>query len=153
LRGCHPELVSGSGFDPLGGDGGPLTGNAVFISVQRFIGSRCSNEFRVHGKRRGTPDERRTWTRSVGTKNRSLTIFYSWACNLELTTCNYSFEGRVHVLGRRTKDGSASSMTAFDVFFRACGLQLGTKNLQLLFPDGGPLTVNVKHKEVHFDLE
>jgi len=31
----------------------------------------------------GIPDEEpRTWTRSVGTKYRSLAIFYSWACNL-----------------------------------------------------------------------
>jgi len=33
---CHPELVSGSGFYLLG-CGGPLTGNAVFISDQRVL--------------------------------------------------------------------------------------------------------------------
>ncbi len=132
LRGCHPELVSGSGFDPLGGDGGPLTGNAVFISVQRFIGSRCSNEFRVHGKRRGTHRRRGVCTSRTDLMFRTsyLTFLYFRACTLELTTCNYSFEGRVHVLGRRTKDGSASSMTAFDVFFgpAACNLELRTCN-------------------------
>ncbi|HNQ71495.1 MAG TPA: hypothetical protein PKI56_09225, partial [Mesotoga prima] len=47
---CHPELVSGSvprTKNPdmyrrrtriLGGDGRPLTGNVLFMSVQRFLG-------------------------------------------------------------------------------------------------------------------
>ncbi|RLL89424.1 hypothetical protein BG32_13810 [Mesotoga sp. HF07.pep.5.2.highcov] len=43
---CHPELVSGSGFDPLGG--GPLTNNAVFISVQRVL-STVQQRFRRTG--------------------------------------------------------------------------------------------------------
>ncbi len=39
---CHPELVSGSGFDPpLGGDSEQLTGNLVFTSIQWFFGARC----------------------------------------------------------------------------------------------------------------
>ena len=33
----HPELVSGSGVDPLGGgDGGPLTDNVVFTAISGF---------------------------------------------------------------------------------------------------------------------
>jgi len=65
-------------------EGEPLTGNAVFISEQRVFALKRTADLRIEilnqVQNDGIPDEEpRTWTRSVGTKNRALTIFYSWA--------------------------------------------------------------------------
>ena len=57
-------------------DGGPLTDNVVFISDQRVFALKRTAILRIEMLKQvqhdGFPDEERTtWTRSVGTKNRS----------------------------------------------------------------------------------
>ena len=37
---CHPELVSGSGFDPLGGRLFAAISGSLYLSVQRFLSAR-----------------------------------------------------------------------------------------------------------------
>jgi len=76
----HPELVSGSGFDALGGgDGGPLTDNVVFTAISEFSAfkptailmlatwnSQLATALRRTGPRSWTVNEKRFFTAFSG---------------------------------------------------------------------------------------